>query len=382
MTVALGLLAFDLAGDDAGAVLGTALAIKMIAYVFVAPVSSALTDRIPRRVLLVSSDVVRAGIALCLPFVGAVWQIYVLAFVLQAASATFTPALQTVILAMLVDEDDYTRGLSLTRLAYDAESLLSPLLAAAMLTLVHYNSLFVCTAAGFVISATIVARTKLPQVQPADRSMPLMVRITGGARIMAGDPVLRGLLAMNMVVAAATALVVVNTVVYVLDLFAGSDSEVALMLACYGAGSIAATLAVPRALAWIGDRALMLSGCALMVIGLAAAAVITVRATPSLTWWLLLTLAWLVLGSGTSLVSTPSKRLLRARSDAMTRASVFTAQFSVSHACFLLTYPLAGWVGVVAGQTGAAVSLAVLATLAALTASLIWPPSMRSGTSA
>ncbi|MFE3618302.1 MFS transporter, partial [Streptomyces anulatus] len=104
MTVALGLLAFDLAGDDAGAVLGTALAIKMIAYVFVAPVSSALTDRIPRRVLLVSSDVVRAGIALCLPFVGAVWQIYVLAFVLQAASATFTPALQTVILAMLVDE--------------------------------------------------------------------------------------------------------------------------------------------------------------------------------------------------------------------------------------------------------------------------------------
>lgn len=32
-TVALGLLAYDLAGPDAGAVLGTALAIKMIAYV-------------------------------------------------------------------------------------------------------------------------------------------------------------------------------------------------------------------------------------------------------------------------------------------------------------------------------------------------------------
>jgi putative exporter of polyketide antibiotics len=32
-TVALALLAFDLAGEAAGAVLGTALAIKMIAYV-------------------------------------------------------------------------------------------------------------------------------------------------------------------------------------------------------------------------------------------------------------------------------------------------------------------------------------------------------------
>ncbi len=37
MTVALGLLAFKIAGDRAGAVLGTALAIKMIAHVGVAP---------------------------------------------------------------------------------------------------------------------------------------------------------------------------------------------------------------------------------------------------------------------------------------------------------------------------------------------------------
>jgi hypothetical protein len=32
MTVALGLLAYELAGADAGAVLGSALAIKMLAY--------------------------------------------------------------------------------------------------------------------------------------------------------------------------------------------------------------------------------------------------------------------------------------------------------------------------------------------------------------
>ena len=39
-TVALGLLAYDLAGPDAGIVLGTALAIKMIAYVGVAPIAA------------------------------------------------------------------------------------------------------------------------------------------------------------------------------------------------------------------------------------------------------------------------------------------------------------------------------------------------------
>ena len=87
MTVALGLLAFDLAGGEAGAVLGTALAIKMVAYVGLAPVAQALSDRLPRRAVLVALDLVRAVVALCLPFVSEVWQIYVLIFVLQAASA-------------------------------------------------------------------------------------------------------------------------------------------------------------------------------------------------------------------------------------------------------------------------------------------------------
>lgn len=50
-TVALGLLAYDLAGDRAGAVLGTALAIKMSAYILVAPVAAAFADKFPRRTL-------------------------------------------------------------------------------------------------------------------------------------------------------------------------------------------------------------------------------------------------------------------------------------------------------------------------------------------
>ena len=68
-TVALGLLAYDIAGKDAGAVLGTALAIKMIAYIGVAPVVGAFADRLPRRAFLVGMDVIRAGVAVFLPFV-------------------------------------------------------------------------------------------------------------------------------------------------------------------------------------------------------------------------------------------------------------------------------------------------------------------------
>ncbi|MGK2854744.1 MAG: hypothetical protein ACSLE3_11700, partial [Microbacteriaceae bacterium] len=56
LTVALGLLAYDLAGSAAGAVLGTVLAIKMLAYVFIAPIMSVVTERLPRRAVLIGAD--------------------------------------------------------------------------------------------------------------------------------------------------------------------------------------------------------------------------------------------------------------------------------------------------------------------------------------
>jgi MFS family permease len=126
LTVALGLLAYDLAGEDAGAVLGTTLAIKMVAYVGFAPVVGAFADRLPRRAFIIAMDLVRAAIALLLPFGTQVWEIYILIFLLQAASAAFTPTFQATIPDVLTDEMDYTRALSLSRLASDLESLLSP----------------------------------------------------------------------------------------------------------------------------------------------------------------------------------------------------------------------------------------------------------------
>ncbi|AMJ61089.1 hypothetical protein [Bosea sp. PAMC 26642] len=54
LTVALGLLPFNLAGYKAGTVLGTALAIKMIAYVTVAPVVGAFAAQLPRKAFLIA----------------------------------------------------------------------------------------------------------------------------------------------------------------------------------------------------------------------------------------------------------------------------------------------------------------------------------------
>ena len=192
-TVALGLLAYDLAGADAGVVLGTALAIKMLAYVGVAPVAGAFAERLPRRAMLVSLDLVRAAVALALPFVTEVWQVYVLIFVLQSASAGFTPTFQATIPDILMEEKDYTRALSLSRLAYDLESLISPMLAAALLTIVSFHELFAGTGVGFLASAALVVSVALPSPKPAEKRG-IYDRTTRGLRIYLATPRLRGLL--------------------------------------------------------------------------------------------------------------------------------------------------------------------------------------------
>jgi MFS family permease len=371
LTVALGLLAYHLAGSNAGAVLGTALTIKMLAYVGLAPVINALVARWPKKRVLIGADLVRATMALALPFITDIWQIYVVVFLLQSASATFTPAFQSLIPAVLPEERDYTRALSLSRLAYDMEALVSPAVAAVLLTVVSYNNLFLGTVAGFLFSAFLVAVTVLPQIPAAPGPQAsLWHRTTLGARIFWRNRRLRSLLALNLVVAAPTALVLVNTVVYVRDVLQRPDTDLALALACFGVGSMAVALSAPRMLDRFGDRTVMLSGAAVIPLVLAGAAVLTIAAPGR---WDLLLLLWFLLGAANSTILTPSSRLLRDASTEDTRPYVFTAQFSLSHACYILTYPLAGWLGAVADLGWAAAALTIVAMIGSAGAFLSWP---------
>jgi MFS family permease len=378
LTVALGLLAYDMAGADAGAVLGTALAIKMMAYVGVAPVAGAFADRLPRRAFLVAMDLVRAAIALCLPFVTEVWQVYVLVFVLQSASAAFTPTFQATIPDVLPDEAEYTKALSLARLAYDLENLASPTLAAALLALVSYHDLFAGTVVGFLGSALLVVTVGLPSPQTADQRVGVYDRMTRGIRIYLKTPRLRGLLALNGAVAAAGALVIVNTVVIVRGLLGGTEADVAIVLAAYGAGSMAVAFLLPRLLERVSDRPVMLAGAWLLASGtlvmaaMLEGAVLPGRLTAALP---LLLPVWFVLGAANAAVLTPSGRLLRRSAHAEDRPAVFAAQFALSHACWLVAYPLAGWLGSGAGLGAPFAVLGILGAASTILAARLWPTS-------
>jgi predicted MFS family arabinose efflux permease len=78
-------------------VVGIALALKMVVYVFGAPLITALAARLARRRLLVTLDLLRAGGVAAMPVVTEVWQVYALIVLINACSAGFTPTLQATI---------------------------------------------------------------------------------------------------------------------------------------------------------------------------------------------------------------------------------------------------------------------------------------------
>lgn len=371
-TVALGLLAFDLAGKDASAVLGTALAIKMVAYVVIAPLAGAYANRIPRRALLVSLDVARLAVVLLLPVVDQIWQIYALIFILQSCSAAFTPAFQATIPDVLPTEADYTKALSLSRLAYDLETLLSPALAAVLLLVVSYQALFLGTALGFLGSALLVVSVVLPRATQAAAQPGVRRRLTKGLHIYLATPRLRGLLALNLAAAAGSAMVIVNTVVMVRDELARPDRAVALALAAFGAGSMIMAFMLPRVLERRSDRRVMLAAGAVLTVTLA----ILAAAWPwlsTLSRWPVLLGAWLTLGAAYAALVTPGGRLLRRSSHEADRPALFAAQFSLSHLCWLVAYPLVGWLGTSSGMVAALWAMAALAAVGAAFAQRLWP---------
>ena len=363
-TVALGLLAWQLAGDQAGRVLGTALAIKMIAYVSLAPVASALAARLPRRTFLVALDIARATVVLFLPFVTEIWQVYALIFLMQAASAGFTPAFQATIPDVLPIEKDYTNALSLMRLAEDMEQVLSPLLAAALLSVISFPVLFGATVVGFVVSALLVVSVRLPaRAQITDE--PFKTAALKGLRIYLATPRLRGLMVMEMAVAAAGAMVYVNTVVLVQARLGLGPSQVALAFGAFGAGSMLAAITLPMVLKRLADRSVMLAGAAVMVASVAA--------VPFITGFSGLLALWALIGCGFSLTQTPIGRILNRSAQPQDRPAVFAAQFALSHACWLVTYPMAGWIGASLGLNAAAFGLAALGVVSMALVLRLWP---------
>lgn len=367
MTVSLSLSAYETGGaESGGTMLGGILGLKMIAYVLIAPLAEALLSRLPRRGTLVTLDVLRLVAVGLMGLFAAPWQIAVLAFVFFALSSGFTPLFQSVLPDMLPDEERYSRALALSRLAYTLESILSPIVAAVALTILSAGDLFFLASTCFAGSALLLGLTGFP-AGSAPRKAPFLRRLAKGTRIYAHTPRLRGLFVLNFALSLVMAWVIVDTVVFAGARLGDAEYYYTRLMTGFGAGAALGALLVPRLVARLDERRCMAAGVlgfALLAAGLALA--------PGLPLPGLLVL-WAGFGAASSLVLTPGGLVLVRSAQRDDRPAVFAAQFSLSHAGWLLAYPLAGWLGSVLAPEQALGVLALAATAAALLALRVWP---------
>jgi MFS family permease len=172
------------------------------------------------------------------------------------------------------------------------------------------------------------------------------------------------LLALNLAIASASAVVIVNTVVLVQSTFKLTENATTWAFGLFGCGSMLSAFMLPKILDRFPDRSVMLTGATILVAGLLSGYFIN-------TYYGLLTL-WFVLGIGYSVSQTPTGRLIRKSASSENRTSLFAAQFAFSHACWLITYPLVGWLSTNIGTLQTFIPMAVIAIIALICAVCLW----------
>ena len=366
MTVAMSLAAFRLGGAAAaGQILGFLLAVKMVAYVCVSPLAEALFAGLPRKSVMVALDLGRMALLLPMAFAVETWQIAILALAFFSVSSGFTPIFQSVVPDVLPDERVYSRALVWSRIAYTLESVLSPVIAAMVLQLIPAEFLFWIASLAFVGSVLSLMATRFPAVVADLRKGPFLSRAMNGLRIYRKTPRLRGLFLLNFALSLSMAWILVNSVVLAGARLGDAEQHFPILMAFYGLGAGIGALVVPQLIERSSERRVMLAGVlmhALLGFGIALPL--------SYDGYLAL---WICFGLASSLVLTPGGLVIARSANANDRAAVFAAQFSLSHAGWLIAYPLAGQMAGWVGLEPAMLVLSGLTLLVGLFAMRIWP---------
>ena len=153
--IALVVLLFRLTGS--GAVLAALSLAQIVAGLVLGPFAGVLVDRLDRRTLMVTADLVRAALAATLAFTTSAPLAFVLAVGMTAASAPFGPASRA-LLPLLVEEEDLLAANTVGHSTEQSTQIVASALAGGLLLASGTPAAFLFNAASFVFSALMLLR--------------------------------------------------------------------------------------------------------------------------------------------------------------------------------------------------------------------------------
>lgn len=335
--VAFALLAFELAGERSSIILGTALTLRVTAFVLLSPLAGALADRLNRKTLMVTADVARVVILCLLPFVTQVWQVYVLMFLLNSFTAFFTPTFQASI-PLVTGKDEYPRAISLSGATNEFFGVLGPGIAGSVAALIGGRSLFWLDGFTFLLSALLILtlRTSLQAGDEKTGSSFSLQDVTEGTKRLWQDAPMRYALLLELVAAISGAWILVNTVGYVKGQLSLGDVQYGWVMAVFGIGATLAALVTGIFEKRLARTTFVLLGALLTSLAILPTNLLTLAP---------LMVLWFVAGVGQNWVNLPTQTLIADRTSEAFQGRVYGAHFAWSHLWWAFAYPLAGYLG-------------------------------------
>jgi MFS family permease len=343
---------------NSGPWVGALMFVEFLPAVAVGLFFGPLLDRLPRRALMIGSDLVRCGVFAALAFTTSAGQIVALAAVAGFTTGFFRPAVYAG-LPNLVGEHDLARANSLIQTGENVSWTLAPVLGGALVAATSPDVAYWVNAASFLVSALLVMRIPAEKLQGALAVSRGFLRdlAEGFGRVVHARP-LRTVLIVWTVALGAIATSNTAQVFLAKNTFSGGDLGYGLIF-----GSIGLGLAIGSygAGSWVERRSVgtvYAASILLLAIGIGAAGLM-----PSV-WAALPCFVLSGIGNGVAVVCN-SLLVQRGATDEV-RGRVFTVIMSVNYTAYGIATLVAGpltdsygarWVYGVVGLVLACVSL-------------------------
>lgn len=128
------------------------LAVPMMLF---GPIAGTVADRFSRKALMLTSDLVRAGLILVLAFVDTIWGVYICLFAIGVFSTVFIPA-KNGKLKELVAHEEMKSAMAITAMIDSSTKIMGPLLSGVLVTAFGTQLVFYIDAGTFVVSALLI----------------------------------------------------------------------------------------------------------------------------------------------------------------------------------------------------------------------------------
>ncbi|HEU5086450.1 MAG TPA: MFS transporter [Roseiflexaceae bacterium] len=265
---ALPLLTFQLTGSAFN--LALTMTATFLPYLLFGLVIGAWVDRLNRKRLMISVDILQALVIGSVPLAAtfgflSVWWLYGVGFLTSTLAIAFQAA-EFAAIPSLVDQSDLVTANGRIQASYSAAMVIGPLLAGMLLGLAPLADLMLVDSISFALSAVALAAVRSSFNGAArERSTKLRQDIAEGLRYVLGHPVLRSISLMMALVNLFGSTIGAQLVLFAKQQLQAGDSQVGLLYSAGSAGVILLSLlAGPLRKRWSFSRvalgALMLSG--------------------------------------------------------------------------------------------------------------------------